>query len=215
MRRLEVQIIGALLLIAAGILFLLQNLGILGGSVALLWALLFGAGGAIFLFVFLTNRVNWWPVIPGFALLGIAGLIATSELAPGVEEAWGGALFLGGIALAFWVIYFTNRENWWALIPGGVLLTLALIAGLSSIFEGVELGGVFFLGLGLTFGLLSFLRTPEGRLKWALIPAGVLLVMGLVITAASTPLLRYLWPAALILAGLYLIVRTFSSRRGW
>jgi hypothetical protein len=209
-----IRVVAAILLIAAGILFLLQNLGILGGSVALLWALLFGAGGVVFLSVFLTNRANWWPVVPGFALLGIAGLIAMGELAPGFEEAWGGALFLGGIALAFWIVYFTNRENWWALIPGGVLLTLALVAGLSSVFEDIELGGVFFLGLGLTFALLSFLRTPGGRLKWALIPAGVLLAMGLAITAATESLLQYLWPAALILGGLYLIVRTFSSRRG-
>ena len=34
--------------------------------------------------------------------------------------AWGGALFLGSIGLAFWVIYFVRRDFWWAVIPGGV-----------------------------------------------------------------------------------------------
>lgn len=103
-------------------------------------------------------------------------------------------------------------KNWWAIIPGGVMLTLALIAGLASVLEGIETGGVFFLGLGLTFGLLSFVPTPQGRMKWALIPAAVLLVMGLLLGAAASPFLNYLWPVALILLGLYHIFRTLISR---
>jgi len=99
MRRFEVRVVGAILLIGVGILFLLQNLGVLGASSAILWALLFAVGGAVFFYVFLTDRTNWWAVIPGFVLLGIAGLIALSELAPEVEGAWGGALFLGCIGL--------------------------------------------------------------------------------------------------------------------
>jgi len=207
MRRFEVHVIGGILLIAAGVLFLLQNFGILGGDIVLLWSLLFGAGGLVFLYVFLTNRANWWAVIPGFVLLSLAAVIALDQLAPQAEETWGGALFLGGIALAFWVVYLTKREHWWAVIPGGVLLTIGLVTGLSSVLEGVEMGGVFFLGLGLTFGLLSLLPTPEGRMKWALIPAGVLLAMGLIITAAATAVFNYLWPVALILAGLALLLR--------
>ncbi len=213
MRRFEIRVVGGILLIAAGVLFLLQNLGVLAVGIYL-WPLLFGAGGAVFLYVFLTNRANWWAVIPGFVLLSLAAVIALDQFAPQVEETWGGAIFLGGIGLAFWVVYFVKREHWWAIIPGGVLLTIALVAGLSSVLEDIEMGGVFFLGLGLTFALLSFLPTPEGRMKWALIPAAVLLVMGLLITAAATAVLNYLWPAVLILAGLYLIFRTFASRQG-
>lgn len=212
MKRFDVRTVGAILLIVIGILLLLQNLGILVGVVALIWSLIFGAGGAVFLYVFLTNRTQWWAIIPGFALLGLAALIALDEFWPQVGDILGGALFLGGIGLAFWVIYFVKREHWWAVIPGGVMFTVALIAGLSSIFKGVEMGGVLFLGLGLTFGLLYFVPTPHGRMKWALIPAAVLLVMGLLITAATTGILEYLWPAALILVGLYLLVRIFSSR---
>jgi hypothetical protein len=215
MGRFEVRVVGGILLIAAGILVLLQNLGILGGGLALLWALLFGTGGAVFLYVFLTDRAAWWwAVIPGFALLSIGAIIALDQLAPRIGGSWGGVLVLGSIALAFWVIYITNRENWWAVIPGGVLLTTALITGLSSAFEGVEMGGVFLMGLGLTFGLLSLVRTPEGRMKWALIPAAVLLIIGLTITAATASLLNYLWPVALILVGLYVIARVLLPRRG-
>ena len=213
MKRLEVRVVGGILLIAVGILFLLQNLRIIGDGLDLLWALLFGAGGAVFVYVFLTNRAHWWAVIPGFVLLSLAALMTLNQLAPGLGGDWGGALVLGGIAVAFWVVYLASRENWWAVIPGGVLFTLALVVGLSSALEGIEVGGVFFLGLGLTFGLLSLLPTPEGRMKWALIPAAVLLVMGLLITAAATAVLKYIWPAALILVGLYVILRTFGARR--
>jgi hypothetical protein len=110
------------------------------------------------------------------------------------------------------VIYLVNRDHWWAVIPGGVLLTLALIAGLSSVMQGIEMGGVFLLGLGLTFALLAFLPTPEGRLTWAIIPAIVLLVTGALITAAAAELINYVWPAALVVGGLYLLYRVFRSR---
>jgi hypothetical protein len=124
----------------------------------------------------------------------------------------GGALFLGGIALAFWMIYLVNPDHWWAVIPGGALFTLALVAGLSSVLEGVEMGGVFFLGLGLTFALLALLPAPGERLNWAIIPAIVLLAMGALITAAAAQLIDYVWPSVLILGGLYLIYRIFRSR---
>jgi len=213
MKRPDIRVVGAILLIVAGVLFLLQNLGILGGAIALLWALLFGTGGALFLYVFLVNRANWWAIIPGFALLSLAATVAVSELLPWVGGSWTGTIFLAGIGLGFWVVYFFNREHWWAAIPGGVLITIGLVTGLSSVLEGFEVGGIFFIGLGLTFALLSRLRTPEGRMQWALVPAGVMLVMGLVITAAATELLRDWWPVGLILAGLYIIISAFAFRR--
>jgi hypothetical protein len=198
--------------IIAGVLLLLQNLGVFEVVVALVWALLFAAGGLVFLYMFLTERTrHWWAIIPGFALLGLGALILLDELFPRVGEALGGAIFLGGIGLAFWVLYFIKREHWWAVIPGGVLFTLALIAGLSAVFEGAELGGLFFLGLGLTFALLYFVPTPLGRMKWALIPAAVLVVMGVLITAAATGSLAFLGGAILILVGLYFLFRIFMK----
>jgi hypothetical protein len=212
MKRLDVRAIGGILLIIVGILLLLQNLGVFEVIIALIWASIFAAGGLIFLYMFLTDRANWWAVIPGFALLGIAALIALDELWPQVGGAVGAALFLGGIGLAFWVIYFQKREFWWAVIPGGVMLTLALVAGLESVFEGAEMGGVFFLGLGLTFGLLYFVPTPYGRMKWARIPAAVLVAMGVLITVAAAGGIGYLGGAILILVGLYLLFRMFRPK---
>jgi len=51
-------------------------------------------------------------------------------------------------------------------------------------------------------------------MKWALIPAGVMFVLGLIVMAAmGGELFAYLWPAAFIIAGLYLLVRSVLSRR--
>jgi hypothetical protein len=200
------------LLIAGGVLFLLDSLGLIAVG-PILWPVLIGFASLAFLFVFATApQTNWWAAIPGFVLLGLTGTIALDQLAPEIAGEWGGALFLGGIALAFWAIYLVNPEHWWAVIPGGVLLTLALVAGLSSALEGVEMGGIFFFGLGLTFALLALLPTPEGRLTWAIIPAIVLLAMGALITAAAAQLINYIWPVVLILGGLYLLYRVFRSR---
>jgi hypothetical protein len=50
-------------------------------------------------------------------------------------------------------------------------------------------------------------------MKWAFIPAGIMIVMGLLITAALSPLINYIWPSALILAGLLLVFRAYIWRR--
>lgn len=213
MKERQTRIAIGLLMIAAGVLFLLQDLGFLEGAGALLWALIFAAAGGAFLYIYFTNRVQWWALIPGFTLLGIGGLIAFDTFIPQYADILGAPLFMGSISLSFWIIYLSNRERWWAIIPGGVLLTIALFIGLESAFEGVELIGVFFLGLGLTFALLAFLPTPEGRMQWALIPAAVLLLMGIFFTAVTFSVLKFIGPAALVLVGLYLVFRTFRTDR--
>lgn len=208
--RLESRFVWGGLLILAGVVFLLQNLGFIGVISDLFWALVLGAAGVFFLTLFTQNRANWWALIPGFTLLSIAVLIVSSLLVPRFSEVWGGSIVLGGIGASFLVIYLLNRRGWWALIPAGVLLTLAVIAGLGSLLPGLETGGILFLGMGLTFALLALLPNSQGQLKWAWIPAGVLLFMGLVFVAAAGNIVGYILPLALIIGGGYLILRTFS-----
>lgn len=210
MRWLSSRVVWGVLLIAGGILFLLQNLGLMEVG-NLFWTLLFAFAGVSFLSVFFSDRAQWWALIPGFVLLALAAVIGISVIAPGLSENLGGGLFLGGIGLAFFAVYLANRGNWWAVIPGGVLLTLATVATIGE--ATFDTGGIFFLGLGLTFALVAILPTPEGSMKWAFIPAGILLVMGLLIMAAAGEYINLVWPAALILLGLFLIYRTLVWRR--
>ncbi len=215
MNRNRLSLVWGILLLGLGVLLLLQNLNVLGAAWQIFWALLFAAGGASLLVAFLGNRNHWWAVVPGFVLLALGALIGLEALDRELASIWGGSLFLGAFALGFLTIYATRREAWWALIPGGVMLTLALIAGLARLTSGSELGAVFFLGLGLTFGLLYFLPIPRGRQTWASIPAVLLTLFGLALFGAATSLLSYFWPVALILLGLFLLYRTLQSEHSY
>jgi hypothetical protein len=93
------------------------------------------------------------------------------------------------------------------------MLTLSVVVLLSEAVSGFEVGGILFLGLGLTFAVVAILPTSQGQMKWAFIPAGILIAMGLLITAALSPLINYIWPVALILGGLLLIFRAYVWRR--
>jgi hypothetical protein len=210
MKRPEVRTIGGIILIVAGLLFLLENLGLLRGALALLWASLFGVGGGLFLYVFFTDRAQWWAIIPAGVLLAIMLVIALDQLAPNVSATWGGALFMACLSLTFGAVYLVAREHWWAIIPGGVMFTIALVIALSALgVEGLQAGGAFFIGLALSFALLALVPAREGRMKWPLIPAGALALVGLATLMATTAILGYVLPIALILTGLYLIFRMF------
>jgi hypothetical protein len=209
MKKFDLRILWGGLLILAGCLFLLQEMNLIPSAWDIVWAVLFGVTGCVFLFAFLTDRTHWWPLIPGIGLLSLAVLMLVEEFLPGTD--WAGAIFLGGIGISFWVVYALNHENWWAVIPGGVLVTLAFVAGFDSYLGDDVGGGIFMLGLGLTFGLVGLLPTTQGRMNWAFIPAAVLLILGLFLITPLMPLFSYIWPVALILLGAFFIVRNLRS----
>ena len=112
------------------------------------------------------------------------------------------------------MVYLANPRMWWAIIPGGVMTTLAVVAGIDEIgVRGFDSGGVFFLGLGLTFLVLGLLTPRTGeRLTWAFIPAAVLIVMGILVGANSANLINVVWPFVLIAAGGYWIWRSITPK---
>ncbi len=129
-----------------------------------------------------------------------------SSFCPNSIEAYGGAIFLGAIGLAFWVVYFTSpRERWWAIIPAGVLTTLALITFLPDLIGDMATGSVFFFGLALTFLLVALLT----GMRWAYWPAAALALVGLLAMFALGDVAGYAWAIVLIGAGGYLIFRSF------
>ncbi len=202
---------GALVLMGA--LTLLQVLGYIptsGNVVGVIFGVLFLALGISFLTVFGAGRQNWWAAIPGTVLVFLGLLVLFGVFTPRLADRWGGPFFLAGISLAFWLVYFMAPQNWWAIIPGGVLLTLAAVAALPE--SGDFAGGLFFLGMALTFFVLWLIPVNGRRMTWPWIPGAVLAVMGLIVLFASTNLFNYVWPALLILAGLVLLVRAYWRR---
>jgi len=198
MKRLDPSIFGGLILILAGGLFLLQGMGYLDNVGDIFWGAMFLAAGALFLFAFFTG--SWWAVIPGCVLAGIGALI----LLPDSLEVYGGALFLGSIALAFWLVFLTApRERWWAIIPAGVLTTLAAVTFLPDRIGGMATGGIFFFGLALTFLLVALLA----GMRWAYYPAAALAFVGLLAAFSLGAISNYAWAIVLIGGGGYLVYR--------
>jgi hypothetical protein len=209
MRVLKSSVFWGLLMVIAGGLLLLKALDALEAG-GMIWSALLGAAGVGFVYVFSRSREHWWAAIPAGTLLGLATLVAWAEFGPASAYEWGGSFFLGVLGAGFWAVYLRGRENWWAIIPGGALLTLALVAGLSSVVGSMESYGVFFFGLALTFTLLAVLPTDEGRMRWTIIPAVALGVLGALVSIGAGGALNYVWPAALVVGGLYLILRAFG-----
>jgi hypothetical protein len=119
---------------------------------------------------------------------------------------------LGGIGLSFWVVYILSPQNWWAIIPAGTMVTLAAITAVPE-SSGPISGGLLFLGLAVTFGLLGILPTGDRRMSWPWIPAAALLVIGIMISISAAHWLNFAWGAVLILAGVYLVTRTMLHKK--
>jgi hypothetical protein len=208
-RRFDIRTLFGGGLILLGVLMLLERFGLLHGAADLFWGAAFVLAGAYFVYMFAQNpRQQWWAIIPALALLGVAVNIVLPETLSGL----GGGLLLGGLGLAFVIVYLTDRSRWWAIIPAGVLLTLALVASLDNI-NWINTGSLFFVGLGLTFLVVAILPNPSGQMQWAYIPAVVLVLMGALLGMRATAgLVDYIWPSALIIVGLVVLVSFFTKK---
>lgn len=202
MKRFDYRILVGAALILGGILMLLDKAGVLKGATDFFWAGLLAIGAGIFLFWFFSDRSKWWAAIPGFTLAGMAASALLLD-----KIGWGGLAFLGGIGVGFWAVYLRQPAQWWAIIPGGVLLTLGFTSALTEAFNVVETGGVFFVGLGLTFLLVALLA----KMKWAFIPAAVLLLLGFFLGTPFVGVLEYAWIGILLIAGIVLVISAVRS----
>lgn len=234
MKSAHTSIIAGIALMAAGVLLLLDLLGILD-SAAIVWPLIFAAAGTAFVVLFVRSRDNWWAAIPGSVFLGLAAVILITQLWPGPAAYGAGAFLFLFMAGGFGAVYVRERSNWWALIPCGVMLTLALVVALPPAWEGMPVAAVLFLGLAATFAALSLVPVPPehrpgepavggqpgeaepARMKWPLIPAAVLAMLGLIFAVQATALLtasEYFVPVLLVLAGVALLVYAYRHRTG-
>ncbi|NLF51546.1 MAG: hypothetical protein GX577_10455 [Leptolinea sp.] len=200
-----------------GLFFILLGVGTLFSNLGyfslnhIIWPAFFAAGGLIFMYFFAVSRSNWWAAIPGCVLLSIGAIIALPYVAANLEDVLAGPIVLAGISLGFWLVYLRVPSNWWAIIPAGVMLTVASITLIRS-DNGLATAGVFFIGLGLTFALVALLPGAALRMAWPWIPAGILLLMGFLFISSASNLAAYVLPVGMILGGLVLMVRALGRR---
>jgi hypothetical protein len=203
-RRSGAAIFWGFFLVAAGIVLLTQTLGLLPSPNADIIGVIFAVGGFAVLASYVAIRAHWWTLIVGMTLLGIGAAI----LLPG---AWGGAIFLGGIGLAFVLVALTDAKRWWAIIPAGTLLTLALIALLGDAVSGTFSGALLFFGLAATFGVLAIVSVQTHKRTWPIYPAIGCLLFGLLV-ATTGGAGAVVWPLILVALGVFLLIRA-STRR--
>ncbi len=205
--------VGAVLVVF-GVLALLQNftnLELVGPAWGIFVAALFAVVGGGFILSFQQDpRNSWWAVIPGFTLVGLALLVGLGSFNILPDEVLP-AIFMGAIGASFWVIYFNDRVRWWAIIPGGVLVSLAFLILFGS--QGGWAAGILFGGMAVTFGLVALLTRPgEQPRTWAWWPAGSLAVLATIVISTAGPLPGLIWPILLIGAGLMMVAWTLFHK---
>jgi hypothetical protein len=128
---------------------------------------------------YLTDRAkNWWALIPGGIMLFLA---MVTLLVDTVGGEWVGSLFLFMIGLSFFLVYWSNRTRWWALLVAYIMFVLSIAPALAS-FDGnaaAYFGPVFLLAIGIPF-LVVYLRSEQNW--WAIIPAGVMATLAIIAT---------------------------------
>lgn len=204
MKRYTEGFIWAGVLLVIGIFLLLKNLAVFGQWGGLAWGVLYLAVGLGFLVWFVFDVQRWWRVLPAFTLLGSGAWILLQWR--GVTlGAWEGTLTLFGMALGFWAVTLVRSDHWWAVMPAGVLTVLGILFGFWSRLTELGRLTVLVTGMGLVFALLYIIRFGQKDTRWAAVPAGALILLGLVTLMQSLSLPQVLavwWPVLLSLAGI-------------
>ena len=171
------------LLVAAGGLLLAQQLGYINQHSEQLWTWIFALISLLALLNYgLSGWKNWGWLFP----VGVfGGLTVTSLLAAsGANKASVGSPLFFGLLIPFAAAYLTDRtRNWWALIPGGVMLFLALTTLLVDSVGGEWVGSLMLFMLAVSF-LVVYLSNRSRT--WALLVAYILGVLSIAPAMSSS-----------------------------
>ena len=198
---------GGVMLFLAMTTLLVDNVG--GEWVGSLFLFLIGLS---FLVVYLNNRTRTWALLVAY-ILGVLSIAPAMASGGGDTAAYFGSVFLFAVALPFFIVYFRDEKNWWAVIPAGVMTTLAVIAGaaiagwIQDGNEGVFANAFLMGGIAATFAVV-WLRHDK---PWAKVVTIVLAALGVasIFFASYTEIF---WPVAIILVGVYLLYTAMRPR---
>jgi hypothetical protein len=149
-----------------------------------------------FLIGFLIDRRRWGLLIPAYGLVVAAvetevNTMVLPSILHGENNVSFMLAFSSGagmmimLAIPFFLVYVLSKKSWWALIPAGVLTSIAVMIALPVLVPGEHQNehiglytGVMLLGSAITFGILWLRRKTEPT-DWAKYPAAGLLVLSI------------------------------------
>lgn len=159
---------------------------------------------------------NLWRVAAGVLII-LVGIVLLVHQLGWIElsgDFWGISFMLVG-GVIFLTLYFSDRAQWWPLIPGGILASWGVASLLGKL--GLPAALVSVVGMfGSAGGFLAIYWMDRKANWWALIPAGVFVLVGIAGFIGSSvgedwTATIVLWGIAVVFAYLYLRDR----RQSW
>lgn len=194
-------------LLVGGVIILFGGPGTFGRLGELLWVVALGVIAAVAWRALAAPRLLPARIAlhAGFAITAAA---TTDQLS--------GPAFLGFVAWAFWLVYLTpsrgRERTGWAIIPAGVISTLAAVAAVDALFPRWDGGSVFLLGMTATFTAIYLLPRERGGGRWALWPALVWAAITVLANDPTGAFTRWIVPLTLIGVGVALLGWTRRRR---
>ena len=203
-----------LLLIAAGAVALAQQMGYIeqfSDPQFWIWTFAFVSLLAILEFAMSSWR-QWGWLFPAGVFGGLAMTITLATNA--IDSAAVGTPLFVGLLVPFAVAYLMDRaQNWWALIPGGVMFFLALVTLLVDSTGGEWIGALFLFMIAGSF-LLVYLNNRTRT--WALLVAYITGVLGIApLMSTGGREAAYFGPIFLFAVALPFFLFYFRSVENW
>ncbi len=175
------------------------------------WVAVLVFSGLAALGAYLSDRSDGGLLLTAYILLVIAGLVALITLNLLADELVAVYVLLA-IALPFLVVFLRDRSQWWALIPAYVLIAVALMNWLmeAGILSDLLVPGYVMFAIAIPFFVVYGRNTKQW---WALIPAGILTIIGIVFFISETAV-QYIGAVLLVVTGLWILVRVFTRKGG-
>jgi hypothetical protein len=212
------------ILVWGGVLILIAVLLLVNRFVELspwVWAAFLAGAGVGAFGLYLADRSDGLALLAAYVVWVVAGLIALVPSDVLRDEAIACYVLLA-IALPFVVIYVRDRARRWALIPAypllAVLGTIALAE--SGLFRDDLVSAYLVLAMAVPFFVIY---AWDRKRWWALIPGGVLAVLGLSFgtwlpwhsvrsSLIAGHAVEYSAALALLVVGAWILARAFAGR---
>ena len=209
-----ITIFWSVMMIAAGAVFVLRELGMINFDLLtnMTWAIIFGVLSAFFFLTYFLKGVRSWGwLFPAMVLGALSAIVGLEDTVLGGTLS--GALILFAIAVPFLVVFAVEpKKNWWALIPAWVMGALGGVVLFESQFSGNVIGTFVLYSIALPFLVIYVLDRNK---TWALIPFGALAIVGLIPLLEETMSGDMLGMVVMFLFAIPFLVVYFWSKKQW